>query len=92
MRWSFVYEWIVVIRPFFTPNASFITLTTGAMQLVVQDALETILSFAASYLSSFTPSTKVGIPPPFCRGGYNNFLSACLKVGASLFSIAKYSG
>src|ERR1700735_3554719 len=35
------------------------TLTTGARQLVVQDAFEMTLCLAASYLSSLTPSTMV---------------------------------
>ena len=61
--WSFVYEWIVVMRPFLTPKASFMTLTTGAMQFVVHDAFDNILSLAASYVSSFTPKTTVLISP-----------------------------
>jgi len=38
---------------------SFSTFTTGARQLVVQDAFEMMLSLAGSYISSFTPSTMV---------------------------------
>ena len=41
------------------PKVSCRTLTTGARQLVVQEALEMTLCFAASYLSSFTPRTTV---------------------------------
>src|SRR5665213_3996264 len=44
-------DWIV--------NVSWITFTTGARQFVVQDAFEMTLCFAASYLSSLTPSTTV---------------------------------
>src|SRR5579864_2188283 len=35
------------------------TLATGARQLVVQEAFDTILCLAGSYLPSFTPSTMV---------------------------------
>jgi len=45
--------------PLVSPKLSFSTLTTGAIQLVVQDALEMILCFLVSYLSSFTPRTMV---------------------------------
>src|SRR6185369_2727580 len=49
-----VYEWTVVMRPSATPKPSFrMTWTTGARQFVVHDALETMLCFAGSYLSSF---------------------------------------
>ena len=40
--WSFVYAWIVVMKPDSIPHASFSTLATGARQFVVQEALETI--------------------------------------------------
>src|SRR6266545_591732 len=50
---------MVVISPRWIPNASFSTLTIGARQLVVQDALEMIECAAGSYASSFTPSTRV---------------------------------
>ena len=39
-RWSAVYAWIVVIRPFSMPTVSCRTFATGARQLVVHDALE----------------------------------------------------
>ena len=45
------------------PKVSFSTLATGPRQLVVQDALETILWFFGSYLSSFTPITIVMSSP-----------------------------
>ena len=47
------------MMPLAMPNVSFSTLTTGARQFVVQLALEITLCFAATYLSSFTPSTMV---------------------------------
>ena len=41
------------------PNFSCSTFTTGARQLVVQEALEMTLCLAGSYISSLTPSTMV---------------------------------
>ena len=40
-------------------KASLTTFAIGARQLVVQEALEMMLCFAGSYLSSFTPMTMV---------------------------------
>ena len=40
--WSLVYAWIVVMNPCSIPNASFSTFAIGAMQFVVQEALETM--------------------------------------------------
>ena len=37
---EFVYEWIVVRKPFSMPNSSFRTFATGARPFVVQDAFE----------------------------------------------------
>src|SRR5215204_1009662 len=45
------------------PNFSWITLATGARQLVVHEAFEMTLCFAASYISSLTPSTIVTSSP-----------------------------
>src|SRR5258708_5565979 len=50
---------MVVMVPLTILNASFTTLTIGARQLVVQEALEIMLCFAGSYLSWLTPSTRV---------------------------------
>jgi len=44
----------VVIKPLTIPKLSFNTLATGAKQLVVQEAMETTLSFLGLYFSSFT--------------------------------------
>src|SRR3989304_9167295 len=41
--WSFVYAWMVVIRPFSIPNLSLSTFAIGARELVVHEALEMIL-------------------------------------------------
>ena len=57
--WSFVYAWIVVMKPRSIPYASFSTFATGAMQLVVQDAFEMRLCFSGSYSPSLTPRTSV---------------------------------
>src|SRR3954470_6505498 len=57
--WSWVYAWIVVIRPLTMPNSSLSTFAIGARQLVVQDAFEMIVCAAPSYFSWLTPSTTV---------------------------------
>src|SRR5467141_1441754 len=57
--WSWVYAWIVVIRPFSMVKVSCSTFAIGARQLVVQDAFEMIECTAGSYLSSLTPMTSV---------------------------------
>ena len=56
MRWSPVYEWVVVMRPLTMPKLSSSTLAKGARPLVVHDALEMILS-ACVYWSALTPIT-----------------------------------
>src|SRR5215218_1646848 len=58
--WVAVVAWIVVIRPSVRPNSLSRTYATGARQLVVQEALETTLCLAASYLLWLTPMTSVG--------------------------------
>ena len=42
MLWSFVYAWIVVMKPDSTPARSSSTFTSGATQLVVHEAFETM--------------------------------------------------
>src|SRR5882672_11168239 len=61
--WSLVYEWMVVMRPRFTPKLSCRTFATGARQLVVHEPFDTMWWFFGSYLSSFTPSTSVASWP-----------------------------
>src|SRR5262245_61417909 len=51
---------MVVIRPSSRPKASWMTLAMGARQLVVQEALETTVCLAGSYLSVLTPRQRVG--------------------------------
>src|SRR5262245_23125850 len=46
--WVAVTAWIVVIRPSSNPNESWITLATGARQLVVHEAFETTVCFFGS--------------------------------------------
>src|ERR1039457_5871337 len=54
---------MVVMVPLTILNLSWRTRATGARQLVVHDALEIMLSFDATYLSSFTPITMVMSSP-----------------------------
>ena len=61
--WSPVYEWIVVMRPLSTPNASSSTLIIGTKQLVVHEAFDTTFWVAGSNVSSLTPTTKVPSAP-----------------------------
>src|SRR5688572_29992634 len=61
--WSWVYAWIVVIRPRSMVNVSWRTFAIGARQLVVHDALEMIVWLAGSYWSSLTPRTSVMSSP-----------------------------
>lgn len=57
--WVAVVAWTVVIRPSTIPNLSLMTLTSGARQLVVHEALlTTVRSFV--YFSSLTPITNMG--------------------------------
>ena len=49
----------MVITPLMMPNWSWITLATGARQLVVQEALDRMWCLAGSYWSWLTPSTTV---------------------------------
>ncbi len=59
MRWSLVYEWMVVMKPRSMPKVSSRTLLIGARQLVVQLALLITLCFAASYCSWLMPKATV---------------------------------
>merc|ERR1719464_1946224 len=59
VSWLIVTAWMVVMRPSSIPQVSLSTLATGARQLVVQEALETTV-MPDSYLSWFTPMTKMG--------------------------------
>ena len=63
MFWSFVYEWIVDMKPLTQPRLSTIGFTAVARQFVVHDAFEMMLCFAGSYIASLTPSTSVMSSP-----------------------------
>jgi len=52
-----------VTSPLTTPHRSSTTLATGARQLVVQEALETMACRAGSYVSSLTPMQTVRSAP-----------------------------
>src|SRR5690606_38824360 len=54
-----VYAWMVVMRPRSMPSVSLSTLTIGARQLVVHEAMEMMWCAAGSYRSWLTPSTRV---------------------------------
>src|SRR5687768_7913832 len=55
-----VTAWIVAIKPSVSVQLSLMTLATGARQLVVQLALEMILSLTGSNLLWLTPIKSVG--------------------------------
>src|SRR5512142_2893853 len=57
--WVAVAACNVVIRPRLMPQLSFNTLATGARQLVVQEAAETMVS--PLYAVWFTPYTNIGV-------------------------------
>uniref|UniRef100_A0A8C0NPZ1 Uncharacterized protein n=1 Tax=Canis lupus familiaris TaxID=9615 RepID=A0A8C0NPZ1_CANLF len=57
--WVAVMAWTVVMRPSTMPKWSWMILDRGAKQLVVQEALLTILR-ELSYFSWFTPITNMG--------------------------------
>src|SRR5690606_34865714 len=57
--WVAVAACTVFIRPRLIPHLSWITLASGASELVVHEALETI--FSPLYLSWLTPNTNIGV-------------------------------
>src|SRR5690606_10488404 len=57
--WVAVAACTVVIRPRLMPHFSWITFASGASELVVHEALETI--FSPLYLPSLTPNTNIGV-------------------------------
>ena len=73
------------------PNASCMTLTTGARQFVVQEALEMTWCFAGSYVSSLTPRTNVR-SSPFAGARDDHFLrAAAVDVRAGLVGVGEDS-
>ncbi len=65
MVWVLVMSCTVVMEPWRMPKVSWITLTTGARQLVVQLAAVTMRWTSGSYLSSLTPTTTLSTPSSF---------------------------
>merc|ERR1711970_144875 len=59
VSWVAVIACTVVMRPSTMPNLSFMTLATGARQLVVHEALETTF-MSLVYFSWLTPITNMG--------------------------------
>ena len=57
--WVAVMTWMVVMSPSMMPKWSWMTIARAAKQLVVQEALLTILR-KLSYFSWFTPITNMG--------------------------------
>ncbi len=72
-------------------KVSWMTLTIGARQLVVQDAFEMTLCFAASYLSSLTPRTTVRSSFEGGRGDDDLFYRAA-EVGLGFFGVGEEAG
>mmetsp|Transcript_2043 Transcript_2043/g.4924 ORF Transcript_2043/g.4924 Transcript_2043/m.4924 type:complete len:264 (-) Transcript_2043:111-902(-) len=75
MRWSPVYECVVVIVPLTIPNLSSSTLTNGARQLVVHEALEMMGACGSNSSSALTPMTYVGMSSPFAGAVMSTFLA-----------------
>jgi len=73
---------MVVISPRLIFSASLMTFVTGAMQFVVQEALE-IISTEGSYLSSFTPITMISFPPLHTAVTMTFFTPSCMCFAAS---------
>ena len=73
------------------PKVSWRTLTTGARQLVVQEALEMMLCLAASYLPSLTPRTTV-MSSLVAGAEMMTFLTVRAEVGLGLFGVGEEAG
>ena len=78
----------MVISAWLIPKVSLSTLTSGATQLVVQEALDTTVCCAGSYLSSLTPMTTVK-SSPLAGGGNNHLLGPALKVAGGLLGVCE---
>ncbi len=78
----------MVTRPFTTPNFSRMILATGARQLVVQEALETIVCRAGSYLSSLTPM-QIVMSSPLAGAVITTFLAPPARWALALSASVK---
>uniref|UniRef100_A0A8C0P834 Uncharacterized protein n=1 Tax=Canis lupus familiaris TaxID=9615 RepID=A0A8C0P834_CANLF len=80
--WVAVMAWTVVMRPSTMPKWSWMTLARGAKQLVVQEALLTILR-ELSYFSWFTPITNMVVKTPVDSTTYSAPASPHLMLAGS---------
>src|SRR5829696_857390 len=87
--WVLVMSWIVVITPCSMPIDSWITLTTGAKQLVVHEAAVSRRCFAGSYKWSFTPMTMFRAPD-FTGAATITFVTPVEKYGSSVSVVRNY--
>ena len=82
---------MVVKNPLSTPKVSWRTLTTGATQLVVQEALEMRLCWDGSYMCSLTPRTMV--TSSFLAGALmTTFLTLPCRWAAAFLGIGEFTG
>ena len=77
--WVLVMSWRVVIWPWRIPIPSWITLTTGARQLVVQEAAVRMSCRASSAGSSLTPTTTFRAPSSLTGAATTTFVTPCSK-------------
>ena len=85
MRWSFVYEWIVFIRPRLMVQPSWTTLAAGARQLVVQLAL-LMTWWLGGVVAVLVDAQHDGDVLALGRGADDHLAGAGLEVGARPWS------
>ena len=68
---------MVVMKPSLMPNLSFSSLTMAAIELVVQEPADTMLS-EAFRISWFTPKTTVGVVSSLAGAEIRTFLAPAL--------------
>ncbi len=78
---------MVVIEPWRMPSCSWITLTTGARQLVVHDAAVTMRCCAGSYRPSLTPMTTFSAPASFTGALTTTRLTPCSRYCCSTATV-----
>ena len=86
--WSFVYAWIVDMKPDSTPKASCMTLRASATQFVVHEPAEITLWFAGSYWSSLIPMITVQ-SSPFAGAEIRTFLAPPARWALASFASRK---
>ncbi|MNY40253.1 hypothetical protein D3C86_1749810 [compost metagenome] len=77
--WVLVRSWMVVIEPWRMPRCWWITLTTGARQLVVQEAAVTMRCRAGSNRSWLTPMTIFSAPASLTGALTTTRLTPCSR-------------